>query len=129
MIGDTPVSTIAKSLPVNSTEAIALNSQPLEPEKSLKHIAEITYEAGALHLTLDAYQIRADDRIVKAEFLGTASNGSTAIRNILIASGVTSVNSAQFSPNAIDTRTRSIDASRNTRGAQLVSAFPQHSVR
>ncbi len=129
MIGNTPVSTIAKFLRVNSAEAIALGSQPLEPEMSLKHIAEITYEAGALHLTLDAYQIRADDRIVKAEFLGTASNGSTAIRNILIASGVTSVNSAQFSPNAIDTRTRSIDASRNTRGAQLVSAFPQHSVR
>ncbi len=129
MIGNTPVSTIAKFLRVNSAEAIALGSQPLEPEKSLKHIAEITYEAGALHITLDAHQIRVDDRIVKAEFLGTASNGSTAIRNILIASGVTSVNSVQFSPNAIDTRTRSIAVSRNTRGAQLASAFPQHSVR
>jgi len=110
VIGNTPVSTIAKFLPVNSAAAIALGAQPLKPEKSLNYTAGITYEAGALHLTLDAYQIRVDDRIVKTEFLGTASNGGTAIRDILIANGVTGVDSAQFFTNAIDTRTRGIDA-------------------
>ena len=109
VIGNTPVSTIAKFLPVNSAAAIALGAQPLKPEKSLNYTAGITYEAGALHLTLDAYQIRVDDRIVKTEFLGTASNGGTAIRDILIANGVTGVDSAQFFTNAIDTRTRGID--------------------
>ncbi|KQN14928.1 TonB-dependent receptor plug domain-containing protein [Sphingomonas sp. Leaf28] len=110
VIGNTPVSTIAKFLPVNSAAAIALGAQPLKPEKSLNYTAGITYEAGALHLTLDAYQIRVDDRIVKTEFLGTASNGGTAIRDILTANGVTGVDSAQFFTNAIDTRTRGIDA-------------------
>jgi iron complex outermembrane receptor protein len=110
VIGNTPVSTIAKFLPVNSAAAIALGAQPLKPEKSLNYTAGITYEAGALHLTLDAYQIRVNDRIVKTEFLGTASNGGTAIRDILIANGVTGVDSAQFFTNAIDTRTRGIDA-------------------
>ena len=110
VIGNTPVSTIAKFLPVNSAAAMALGAQPLKPEKSLNYTAGITYEAGALHLTLDAYQIRVDDRIVKTEFLGTASNGGTAIRDILIANGVTGVDSAQFFTNAIDTRTRGIDA-------------------
>jgi iron complex outermembrane receptor protein len=110
VIGNTPVSTIAKFLPVNSAAAIALGAQPLKPEKSLNYTAGITYEAGALHLTLDAYQIRIDDRIVKTEFLGTASNGGTAIRDILVANGVTGVDSAQFFTNAIDTRTRGIDA-------------------
>ncbi|MES2419952.1 MAG: TonB-dependent receptor [Pseudomonadota bacterium] len=110
VIGNTPVSTIAKFLPVNSAAAIALGAQPLKPEKSLNYTAGVTYEAGALHLTLDAYQIRVDDRIVKTEFLGTASNGGTAIRDILIANGVTGVDSAQFFTNAIDTRTRGIDA-------------------
>ncbi len=110
VIGNTPVSTIAKFLPVNSTAAIALGAQPLKPEKSLNYTAGITYEAGALHLTLDAYQIRIDERIVKTEFLGTASNGGTAIRDILVANGVTGVDSAQFFTNAIDTRTRGIDA-------------------
>ena len=110
VIGNTPVSTIAKFLPVNSAAAIALGAQSLKPEKSLNYTAGVTYEAGALHLTLDAYQIRVDDRIVKTEFLGTASNGGTAIRDILIANGVTGVDSAQFFTNAIDTRTRGIDA-------------------
>ncbi len=110
VIGNTPVSTIAKFLPVNSAAAIALGAQPLKPEKSLNYTVGITYEAGALHLTLDAYQIRIDDRIVKTEFLGTTSNGGTAIRDILLANGVTGVDSAQFFTNAIDTRTRGIDA-------------------
>ncbi|TCP86327.1 TonB-dependent receptor-like protein [Sphingomonas sp. PP-CE-1A-559] len=110
VIGNTPVSTIAKFLPVNSAAAIALGAQSLKPEKSLNYTAGVTYEAGALRLTLDAYQIRVDDRIVKTEFLGTAANGGTAIRDILIANGVTGVDSAQFFTNAIDTRTRGIDA-------------------
>ncbi|WP_120301771.1 MULTISPECIES: TonB-dependent receptor [unclassified Sphingomonas] len=110
VIGNTPVSTIAKFLPVNSAAAIALGAQSLKPEKSLNYTAGVTYEAGALHLTLDAYQIRVDDRIVKTEFLGTASNGGTAIRDILVANGVSGVDSAQFFTNAIDTRTRGIDA-------------------
>ncbi|WP_112384196.1 TonB-dependent receptor plug domain-containing protein [Sphingomonas carotinifaciens] len=110
VIGNTPVSTIAKFLPVNSAAALALGAQPLKPEKSLNYTAGLTYEAGALHLTLDAYQIRINDRIVKTEFLGTASNGGTAIRDILVANGITGVDSAQFFTNAIDTRTRGIDA-------------------
>ncbi|TXC71305.1 TonB-dependent receptor [Sphingomonas ginsenosidivorax] len=110
VIGSAPVSTISKFLPVDSAAAIALGAKPLTPEKSLNYTAGITYEAGSLHLTLDAYQIRVDDRIVKTEFLGTAANGGSAIRTILLANGVTGVDSAQFFTNAIDTRTRGIDA-------------------
>ena len=110
IIGSAPISTISKFLPVDSAAATALGAQPLKPEKSLNYTAGITYEAGPLHLTLDAYQIRVDDRIVKTEFLGTAANGGGAIRTILLANGVTGVDSAQFFTNAIDTRTRGIDA-------------------
>ena len=109
VIGADRVSTTSKFLPVDSVAALALGAKPLKPEKSLNYTLGFTAERGPARLTVDAYQIRVDDRIVKTEFLGTASNGGTAIRNILIANGVTGVDSAQFFTNAIDTRTRGID--------------------
>ncbi len=74
VIGSQRVSTVAKFLPVDSPAAIALGAKPLKPEKSLNYTAGVTYEKGSLRLTVDAYQIRVDDRIVKTEFLGTATN-------------------------------------------------------
>lgn len=109
VIGNNRVNTTSKFLPVNSVAALALGAKPLKPEKSLNFTGGFTFERGPARLTVDAYQIRVDDRIVKTEFLGTASNGGAAIRNILIANGVTGVDSAQFFTNAIDTRTRGID--------------------
>jgi iron complex outermembrane receptor protein len=110
IVGETLTSAISKFLPVNSPAAIALGAKPLKPEKSLNYTAGITYERGQLHLTVDAYQIRIDDRIVKTEFLGTANNGGSAISNLLLADGISGVTTAQFFINAVDTRTRGIDA-------------------
>jgi iron complex outermembrane receptor protein len=110
IIGNTPTQTTSKFLPVDSAAAIALGAKPLTPEKSLNYTAGITYETGPLHLTVDAYQIRIDHRIVKTEFLGTSANGGSAIKAILLANGVTGVDSAQFFINGVDTRTRGIDA-------------------
>jgi iron complex outermembrane recepter protein len=109
VIGLDRVLTTSKFLPVNSVAALALGAKPLKPEKSLNYTLGLTFERGAARLTIDGYQIRVDDRIVKTEFLGTASNGGAAIRDILIANGVSGVDSAQFFTNAIDTRTRGID--------------------
>jgi iron complex outermembrane receptor protein len=110
IIGNTPTQTTSKFLPVDSAAAIALGAKPLTPEKSLNYTAGITYETGPLRLTVDAYQIRIDHRIVKTEFLGTSANGGSAIKAILLANGVTGVDSAQFFINGVDTRTRGIDA-------------------
>ncbi len=109
IIGAQRVNTTSKFLPVNSVAAQALGARALKPEKSLNYTLGFTFERGPARLTVDAYQIDVDDRIVKTEFLGTASNGGSAIRTILIANGVTGVDSAQFFTNAIDTRTRGID--------------------
>jgi iron complex outermembrane receptor protein len=109
-VGNTPTSITSKFLPVDSAAAIALGATPLKPEKSLNYTAGLTYERGALHLTVDAYQIRVDHRIIKTEFLGTAANGGSAIAGILLANGITGVNSAQFFINGVNTRTRGIDA-------------------
>ena len=110
VVGNTPALITSKFLPVDSAAAMALGAKPLRPEKSLNYTAGVTYEAGRLHLTVDAYQIRVDHRIVKTEFLGTAANGGAAINAILTANGITGVNSAQFFINGVDTRTRGIDA-------------------
>ena len=109
VIGDDRVTTTSKFLPVTSAAALALGARPLKPEKSLNFSVGATYESGPFRATVDAYQIRVDDRIVKTEFLGTASNGGAAIKNILVSNGVSNVDSAQFFANAIDTRTRGID--------------------
>lgn len=109
VIGNERILTTSKFLPVNSAAAIALGAQPLKPEKSLSFTAGATFERGGARLTIDGYQIRIDDRIVKTDFLGTAANGGRAIAAILNANGVTGVDSAQFFTNAIDTRTRGID--------------------
>ncbi len=110
IVGATPTQVTAKFLPVDSAAALALGATPLRPEKSLNYTAGVTYEAGPLHLTVDAYQIRIDHRIVKTEILGTAANGGPAIAAILAANGIAGVNSAQFFINGVDSRTRGIDA-------------------
>ncbi|TVV73846.1 TonB-dependent receptor plug domain-containing protein [Sphingomonas solaris] len=110
LIGATRTSTTSKFLPVDSQAALALGAKPLTPEKSLNYTAGVTFERGGVRLTVDAYQIRVDDRIVKTEFLGTSANGGGAVATILRANGVTGVDSAQFFTNAIDTRTRGVDA-------------------
>lgn len=108
--GTTPTQVVAKFLPVDSAAAIALGARPLKPEKSLNGSAGVTYETGPLHLTVDAYQIRAGHRIVKTEFLGTTVNGGAAVAAILAANGIAGVNSAQFFINGVDSRTRGVDA-------------------
>jgi iron complex outermembrane receptor protein len=110
IIGADRVLTTSKFLPVDSPAALALGARPLRPEKSLNFTGGITFEpANALRVTVDGYQINVDDRIVKTEFLGTSNNGGAAIRDILVANGVTGVDSAQFFTNAIDSRTRGVD--------------------
>lgn len=110
IVGSTPTQVVAKFLPVDSAAARALGATPLRPEKSFNYSAGLTWETGAFHATVDAYQIRVDRRIVKTEILGTSANGGAAIAAILVANGVAGVNSAQFFLNGVDSRTRGIDA-------------------
>jgi len=92
-------------IPVDRPEAILLGAKPLKPEKSLNFTGGITYESpGGLRLTVDAYQIDIDDRIVKTEFLR-----GTAVQNILRTQGFNDLSSGQYFTNAIDTRTRGVD--------------------
>lgn len=90
-----------------------LGAKPLTPEKSLNFTAGATFESGAFRLTVDAYQIRIKDRIVKTEILNSAEARSILtspeVVAILNARGVPGISSGQFFINAVDTRTRGID--------------------
>jgi iron complex outermembrane receptor protein len=91
-----------------------LGAKPLTPEKSLNYTAGATFESGPFRLTVDAYQIRIDDRIVKTEILNSAEAvrilTSAQVAAILSQRGVPGISSAQFFINGVDTRTRGIDA-------------------
>lgn len=96
----------SKFLPVGSAQAILLGAKPLKPEKSLNFTAGITFEPSSnFRITIDAYQIRIKDRIVKTEQLRGA-----AVQAILSSQGFNDLAAAQYFTNAIDTRTRGFDA-------------------
>jgi len=90
-----------------------LGAKPLKPEKSLNFTAGATFESGAFRLTVDGYQIRIRDRIVKTEVLNSAEATriltSPEVTAILAARGVPGFSSGQFFINGVDTRTRGID--------------------
>jgi iron complex outermembrane receptor protein len=100
---NTPVD--VRTFPAGSPEAAVLGAKPLEPEESVNYSAGIAWEPSRdLSLTVDAYQIDIDDRIVFSEnFTGTA------IRQLFEQAGFVGVTGGRFFTNAIDTRTRGLD--------------------
>lgn len=105
---------LVKFLAPNDPIAGFFGAKPLTPEKSLNFTGGLTYESGGLRLTVDGYQIRIDDRIVKTEILNSAEASailtSPEVAAILNQRGVPGISSAQFFINGVDTRTRGVDA-------------------
>ncbi|MDF1502562.1 TonB-dependent receptor [Roseisolibacter sp. H3M3-2] len=95
-----------KTFPVSSQQARVLGASDLEPEKSVNLSAGVAMEpVRNLSLTVDAYQIDIDDRIVLSEnFTGAA------VAALLQPFGATG---GRYFTNAIDTRTRGLDVVAN----------------
>ncbi|WP_149195536.1 TonB-dependent receptor plug domain-containing protein [Luteimonas suaedae] len=112
-IGGVPfeVSTFAVDDPV----AIALGAEPLKAEESTNlSLGLVLQPAEALYITIDAYQIDIDDRIILSENLvDDPDNPDPALRRLvstfLEARGIFGVNGGRYFTNAIDTRTRGVD--------------------
>ncbi|MFT4256430.1 MAG: TonB-dependent receptor [Pseudoxanthomonas sp.] len=93
------------TFPVSSAVAQALGASPLKAESSLSYSAGLVLQpADRLYVTLDAYQIKIDDRILLSSNLNDA-----AVLAQLQALGYTNVTSVRYFANAADTRTRGID--------------------
>ncbi len=92
------------TFPVQSPIAIALGSQPLEPETSVNISGGVVFTViPGLNLTVDYYNIEISDRIVLTENLQGAD-----VVAILQAANVIGT-SARFFINGIDTRTEGLD--------------------
>ena len=90
------------TVPVNDPIAVALGSQPLEPEESTNWSLGATFSmVPGLNITADYYNIDIDNRIVVTETLQGA-----AVVALLQGAGFNNVTSARFFVNGIDTRTR-----------------------
>ncbi|MEE7559560.1 TonB-dependent receptor, partial [Xanthomonas sp. Kuri4-2] len=86
--------------------AVALGAEPLKAEESKNYgLGLVLQPADALYITIDAYRIDIDDRIVLSENLT-----STAVRNYLQANGYAGIGGGRYFTNAVDTRTQGVDA-------------------
>jgi len=93
-----------RTFPADSPIAQALGAEPLQPEESLSYsLGLVLKPVNRLYVTIDAYQIDVDDRIV------LSSNLTGNIRQFLEARGIYGVTGGRYFTNAIDTRTRGVD--------------------
>lgn len=84
--------------------AQALGAEPLRAEESLSYSLGLSVQpAHNITLTVDAYQVEVDDRIV------LSANLTGNIRQFLESRGIFGVTGGRYFTNAVDTRTRGID--------------------
>ena len=94
-----------RTFAVTDPVARALGAEALKPEESTSYsVGLVLRPADALYITLDAYQIDIDDRIILSENLTGA-----AVTAFLEANGIRGVTGGRYFTNAVDTRTRGID--------------------
>ena len=114
------------TLPVSNPVAVALGATPLKPETSRNYSVGVVMSAvPRLNVTLDAYQVDIDDRIVVTENLAATRHADRtpcsappptgcnaiggAIATILNGAGFQFVDAARFFVNGVDTRTQGLD--------------------
>ncbi len=98
----------------NSPGAKLLGAPNLKPETSRNvSVGLVLRPAKDTHLTVDAYQIDIDDRIINSAQLNNSQLGVDAVKanGVIIPAGVNASNTyVSFFTNGVDTRTRGIDA-------------------
>lgn len=99
------------SFRVDDVTAIALGAKPLEAETSSNYSAGAVFRSAGFELTVDAYRIEIDDRIIYSETLGVSrpsqSTASTAAIQALLAP--LGVSGARFFLNGVSTTTSGLD--------------------
>lgn len=90
--------------PVDEPAAKALGAKQLKAEESVNATFGFVYEYDDFNLTVDAYHITIDDRIVLSENLS-----GDAVVNILKSAGELNTTRARYFTNAIDTKTEGLD--------------------
>ncbi|HEY5801617.1 MAG TPA: TonB-dependent receptor, partial [Burkholderiaceae bacterium] len=84
--------------------AVALGAKPLDAEESLNYSLGAVFRADKLSVTVDAYKIKIDNRIVLSENLT-----QTNVRNFLTQRGFVGIGGGRFFINGVDTTTEGVD--------------------
>lgn len=92
------------TFPVTDPVAVALGAKPLDAEESLNYSIGAVARVGDLTITIDAYRIDIDDRIVLSENLT-----STDVLDYLTSLGFIGVGGGRFFINGVDTETEGVD--------------------
>ncbi len=92
------------TFPVSDPVAQALGAQPLDAEESENFSLGAVFQLGRASLTIDAYQINIDNRVVLSENLTQAN-----VRAFLTARGFTGIGGGRFFINGVDTETQGVD--------------------
>ncbi|WP_369060109.1 TonB-dependent receptor [Caulobacter sp. 73W] len=102
------------TFPSVSPVARALGGQPLDAETSMNYSAGVVFRSGAFELTIDAYRIDIDDRIVLSENIQGSPTGSAtavAIYQLINPPGTGGgLGAARFFINGVETQTTGLDA-------------------
>jgi iron complex outermembrane recepter protein len=101
------------TFPSTSATGKALGGQPLQPEKSKNYSLGLVYHHNSLEVTVDAYEIDINNKVVLSETLtgsatGAPGSDALAIFNLLQPFGASA---ARIFLNGVDTRTQGIDYS------------------
>jgi len=92
------------TFPVSDPVAIALGAKPLDAEESVNFSIGAVLTLGEVTITVDAYRIDIDDRIVLSENLTQAN-----VRAYLTAQGFIGIGGGRFFINGVDTETEGMD--------------------
>jgi iron complex outermembrane receptor protein len=98
------------TFPATSAVATALGAEPLNPEKSTNYTLGGVWKNGPFEVTLDAYSIKIDDRILLSENI--SGSFSPQVATLLAPYGVSA---ARFFINGADTTTNGVDLVANYR--------------
>jgi len=100
------------TFPSVSPIATALGGKPLEAEKSVNYSVGAVFHQGPFELTIDAYRIEIDNRIVLSENIQGSPTGSAtaqAIFRLINPPGSSGLGAARFFINGVDTTTKGVD--------------------
>lgn len=113
VVGGLPVTNLIQSgtFRVDDPVSIALGARDLEPEESVNYSIGAVFRSGPFELTIDAYQIEIEDRIILSENLGPTrpSQSAATIAAVLGIIQPLGVSSARFFTNGLETTTQGID--------------------
>ena len=104
------VPALRRTVAPGSAAAQAFGGDTLDPEKSRNAGLGLTWQpARRTSVTLDAYVIDIDDRILLTENLYDRRGGSGAVGDVLAGLGLARTTWINYYTNAFDTRTRGLD--------------------